>query len=85
MLSSLTLETLARKKHKEAKEASISFRSIIFVKKYILSLFQSNSKTLTKKKKSFRFLKVLQDLEVSKLIFITSKTLLKFKNLFPRV
>ena len=55
MLSSLTLETLARKKHKEAKEASISFRSIIFVKKYILSLFQSNSKTLTKKKKVFVF------------------------------
>ena len=51
MLSSLTLETLARKKHKEAKEASISFRRIIFVKKYILPLFQSNSKTLTKKKK----------------------------------
>ena len=52
MLSSLTWKTLVRK-NKQTKQASISFKSIIFVKKYILPLLYSNSKTLTKKKKSF--------------------------------
>ena len=52
MLSSLTGKTLARK-NKETKQASIAFKSIIFVKKYFLPLVYSNSKALTKKKKSF--------------------------------
>ena len=60
------LKNVSAKKHKETKKACILFKSIIFVKKHVLHLLMSNSKTLTKKKSHFwrfRFLKVLQDRE----------------------
>ena len=44
------LKEVSAKKHKETKQACISFKCIIFAKKYILLLLYSNSKTLTKKK-----------------------------------